>query len=393
MPRLSRTLLLTSAHQTLERAEFFMIVECAFEIRKSEVCGEDQKDYTIEAAIVARETHQDGSKHLHCALKLKCPVEMVNENFLAYIRCALPTSHKQLNAQAGRRGQKWAQLCNYVLKEDQDPFLFNVTAADFESALQQAHRKILNHPTWESVLLDAEICTEVAKHLNWASEIWQLGQMKKKTQSWREMCYPLVSFCNAKNENWTLYVQAHLSRLLSPERKFKDPSLYIWGPPNSRKTCGVVSILETMGLLESTYFAPIKMSDWDTYSPATHKVILVDECNFSYWNLQNLNLALQGSPWTVNPKYRRIIHTYDYKPWIFISNYPLGETVQDPTPLGALSARLTRIGIQQDGDLYENCMLSNQDVFDWIVLNNLSNASEDGPDGTGMVLDPFESAL
>lgn len=392
-------MLYTSAHQIIEREAFFKIIQASFDVMRM-VRGIESDDHTyyIVAAIVTREPHQGGGFHLHCACKLECPVEMIGADFLMLIRAALPDGHKQLNATAARRGQKWQALCNYVLKEDPNPFFYNVNRSDLASPVQAALHMIMQAPNWPAVLTDTEHCEVVAGKLNWAHEVFEHAGRMRQHWRYKEMIYPLSTFRDRWSADWCSMIRAHIARLLSPWRRFKDRAVYLWGPPGTRKSCAVVSILDDMGLLPRTYFAPIRHGDWDDYNDETCDLIVCDEFNLKFNNVPNINLALQGSPWTVNAKYRRVQHSRRYKPWIFISNYEPC-LPDDPELEAAFRARITSYGLDDTNDMtVKHPLVRLSEVADENMAYDVNNFSADRfangladlADLTGVPPDPLE---
>lgn len=240
--------------------------------------------------IVGQEHHQDGTLHLHAALKFK-------ETFTTH----LPMFFDFLTGQHGNytRVQNWRGTVIYCTKEDINPFLLGLTPEDLQ--------KIKHKPTKAVTEEVAKGCISNRPLIEMAHEFPGFFMMNKaKIQAFHSWInsdahkdmppWPGMTYCGSHSATASI-VQWIRKNVNVPDRPFKSRQLYIHGPKNSGKTSFVLMLMKYLRV----YPIPQFEDYYDEYEDK-FDLVFYDEFYGSQKKLQWMNLFLQGALHTLSKK-------------------------------------------------------------------------------------------
>jgi len=293
------------------------------------------------AAVVGQETHQDGSLHLHVALKFEEEFESHISSFFDFL--------------TGKRGNykpvdSWKKTVRYCAKEDTDPSLYGLTRSDLASLLgspRQNKSTQVALQCMEKVPLKAIALRDPGYFLQNQAKItrfhfWINAPMNSSLPPWPGITYRGSHLPTIRIVRW---VQDNLH--LTTPRPYKTPQLYIHGPANSGKTSFVLK-LKTW---TRTYDVPQFEDFYDLYDD-DHDLIFFDEFK-AQKKVQWLNMMLAGGSFTLAvkqsqyPKHRNL-------PFIIASNFSPREAYRNITPeiLETLTTRLEVVHLSSPIDYH-----------------------------------------
>lgn len=222
--------------------------------------------------LVACELHSDGHQHLHAAIQLtlKCRIRAVNRLDLV----SENGTNYHGNYQAARN---WKNTLLYVTKEDSEPATHGIPdlvvfLAELRkkknSKLALVAKRFLDDPDTDI----HSLCVEMPEML------WRVNQMKD-----------MQAFCRAKKRTshmmeWnpisidglnpsSMRVATWLNLNLFQERAFKQPQMWIHGPPNHGKT----SLIAALQKYCRVYVVPLTENWDDNFDDNDIDLVVFDE--------------------------------------------------------------------------------------------------------------------
>lgn len=269
--------------------------------------------FNCESVVVAKELHKTEGSHYHVGILN----DTASYNTAAkLLRSSFPEFEgRQLNV-SFHKG--WNTICEYIFKEDQDPFCWGTTK---EQCRERFHRKktgkkskdlitrLRNCETWNDVLADTILGPRVLKSyssiklafhdLKVSERASSLESRLKTYISLKESsdCNPLevytMSELQSKKE-----VLIWLSNNLSTPRALREPQLFILGRPKSGKS----TFLEGLKEFLLVYDLPARKDD---FSGASTEVDLwvMDEFEIESISPRILNRVLDGQKTLLDVKY------------------------------------------------------------------------------------------
>lgn len=136
-----------------------------------------------------------------------------------------------------------------------------------------------------------------------------------------------------------------LSRNLTGDREFKSPQLWLYGPPDSRKT----TLCRKLETYFHTYWTPNSELFYDGFDDSYDLVVMDEfrEGKPSEW----LNLWLEGSYMMVRRKGLAPVSKRRNQPVIVCSNFLPQQLYGEPTALACLQARVIVIRLENPLDI------------------------------------------
>ncbi len=269
--------------------------------------------------IVAEETHEDGSPHLHAAVKLKKKCNIANASALDL--CEAPPSVVTHHGDYRAR-RNWKTAVQYVTKEDKNPATFGIP--DLPSFLAAMKKK----KSTSLALVGSQILDGTYKDTAgiFADHPYLLISSKRKVEealAWvkeRKRLRPTIPWTQfTLNESWSEGLRATASwcnlNLGVQDREFKKKQLWIVSPPDFGKTTFVNWLSERF----FTYMVPIDDA-WDDLYTDEYGLAVIDEFK-GQRRVSWLNGFVQGGMFPVK---RRGTATYvktKNMPVIVLSNF------------------------------------------------------------------------
>lgn len=174
---------------------------------------------------------------------------------------------------------------------------------------------------------------KLEEYLGWQASI----SMKKEKSNWPGVQYYGEDMPTQRVCDW-------LSRNLTGDREFKSPQLWLYGPPDSRKT----TLCRKLETYFHTYWTPNSELFYDGFDDS-YDLIIMDEFREGK-PCEWLNLWLEGSYMMVRRKGLAPVAKRRNQPVIICSNYLPQQLYGDPTSLSCLQARVVVITLQDPLD-------------------------------------------
>lgn len=264
-------------------------------------------------AVVSQENHADEQGvHLHMAIALK-------DRFRTRDPASLDVlAGKHGNYQSTRSMIRWVK---YVIKDGS----FVTKGIDVKEYLSAADSKQSTQLTLAATMLqegetietvDDQMPGLVLQHLRKLNEY---ASFQKKRRTRTEGLFPgSLTFLEGTPSTYNGTIATWLQANLLATRAFKDPQLYVYGPPNAGKT-SLINKLEDSGI--RIYRMPYDTKWYDSYEDGLYDLIVLDEFK-GQKKIQDLNLWLEGG---TMPVCRRGMAPYLKKqnlPMMILSNFP-----------------------------------------------------------------------
>ncbi len=290
----------------------------------------------LKWAILCREDHADGNRHLHGVVVLHAAIRVRGCGLLDAIADGAHGNYATV------RSLKHA--VRYVMKGGEYVGL-KCDALEMESALWA--KKSTQAALACSLLKDGKTLMEVDTEL--PGYVMLYMHRLREYQAWLRRCKRVASLrwsdvvFSAGMSREAVEVAGWLNGNLFVSRPFKKPQLYIYGPPNVGKTSLV------MQLMEYARVYPMPMEDfYDEYDDDAYDLIFLDEFK-GQKSVTFLNAWLQGSPLTVRVKGGQTLKVRNL-PMIIASNYSVEEAYSglyetNPARLDSLHTRLKVVKI------------------------------------------------
>lgn len=286
--------------------------------------------YPCEWALVAAEAHADGTPHLHCVIR--------------FTRTYTTRNCSHFDDIAGQHGNYTAPrnikaVLAYTQKDGDFitsgpvPTISDVSSTGRVSPSKAIADLIISGGS----LIDCRNFDPgfYLTHVKFIKDlIFEVAceKLKLSLLPWPGVEVPETgSDCNKLLHKW-------LNKNVRKPREFKQPQLYLHGPPNIGKT----SFVNTLSKYLSVYHLPTDEDFYDSYSDSTYDIVVLDEFK-AQKRITWLNLFLQGGPMTLRKKGSQIQKLFNI-PVIILSNYSLHEAYSNSSQL-ALSSLYARVEI------------------------------------------------
>ncbi len=296
--------------------------------------------YPCKWIVIARESHADGTPHLHLVFWLKKRIQVKSTSLWDFI------AMKHGNYQVAK---KIVNVVKYVTKGndylshgiDVQSWLkskatkkgvtFEVVATKMKSG-ESIEEIDHDHPGM--VLRNLEKLQRYSRFL----EASKRKQASKDLQEWVSLPLSDVLPDFYKVGSWLN------KNLYSAPRFFKMKQLWIWGCTNLGKTSLIMNLMKFFRV----YWVPLDTAHLDDYEDAQYDLIVFDEFK-GQKSITWMNNFIDGSPKLV---YRRYVSTMKLKnhPVIVLSNYDIDGAyakvaVNDPSRLDTLKARFEVVNV------------------------------------------------
>lgn len=148
----------------------------------------------------------------------------------------------------------------------------------------------------------------------------------------------------ASSASYNATIVEWLNKNIGKVRSFRQKQLYVYGPPHSAKTTGIVHQLEQCCRI---YHAPYDAEWFDTYDDDSYDLIVFDDYKSQY-KIQLLNQILDGSTKPMPRRGRAPFLKKKNLPCIFISNWTLEQnySMADADRLAPLLDRLQIVEVK-----------------------------------------------
>jgi hypothetical protein len=262
----------------------------------------------LEWAVVCRELHEDGSPHLHCAVRTKKKVHIRNAHALDMLSRDCEGNIKHGSYEAVRSLRKWL---TYVIKDDE----YVEHGIDIKSFLNKKGSKYAQ--AVDLIIKGGDLNQVFLEDPGtWARHYTELSRIRDKVMSNMHqsqtmsvgVLQSLVEDMSSVSQQVALWMQMSLKQNVYPRR---SQQLYLQGAPMTGKSRLASILYRTM----TCYVFPddLKFEDWDDST----EVVVADEPG-SY-PLKFMNKFLSGEVMTLPGRYKK---TYKRKnvPFIFLSN-------------------------------------------------------------------------
>lgn len=301
--------------------------------------------------LIVQERHSDGEPHLHIGLWLESAVSFRGTLATAFDFVAgKHGNYQKMNSERG--------TYQYLLKADADPLEWgtrpNATQPARKSSKPDGQRSDSDKPgagtPRQSKFLacaNSLMSGSTLEAVN-ASDPGFFLQNKRKIEDYKQFCSDqLLKESKVRPSGLPRYEGVHtptamvtewLSLNLFAPRRFKQPQLYLYGPPNTLKT--------TLVLLLEKFFAvyriPMEEAFYDLYNDR-YDLAFLDEFKGQI-PMTWLNLWLQGAIMVLRKRYAQGLKTKNI-PTIICSNYSPETAWSKLGATSALAPFLTRVTV------------------------------------------------
>jgi hypothetical protein len=350
------------------RAKNFFITfpQCSIS-KESALNGVLQLNLDLQAVVVVRENHADGTPHLHLAIFCRTPVDTDKPHFFDSI------VGKHGNYQAMRSPRK---TIIYIKKFDKEPLVFGIPPFDIYSDLEAS--KVSKSDTVAKKILSGSSLLDLMNEdpgyfmLNQSKIANFLSFFTLSTQ--REQLAPSkLPIRYSGHQLETQSIVDWLNTNLKCIKPFKSPQLWIHGTHNLNKTT-LINKLQNYYL---PYPMPMQEDFYDFYEDSRYDFCTLDEF-YTHKTIQFLNLWLQGSMMNLRVKNGQRIKRHNV-PTIICSNYHPTQCYRNPlyrVTLDALISRLLVIELREPIDV-ENIHFDPPDLLpNYTKLDVIDDSSD-----------------
>ena len=250
----------------------------------------------LEWAVVCSELHEDGSPHLHCAVRTKSKVHIRNATTLDCISRDLSSNTKHGNYIAVKSLRKWLA---YVIK-DGNYVQYNIDVKTFinkkGSKYAEAVNKIIAGGTLNDIFLEDPG--------TWARHFSELSRIKDKTISMALMHTKTVMDIdlhhieeNISCEKLKVIISWMMRSLTVENLPRRSPQLYLRGPHKIGKS----RLAQLLHMSMKTFVFPddMKWEDWDDST----QLVISDEPGSC--PLRFMNKFLSGEQMTLPGRFKK----------------------------------------------------------------------------------------
>lgn len=277
----------------------------------------------VKWAVCAQEKHADGNSHLHAAIFLE--------------RVFQPRTWDSFDDVTGQHGNYQPMRSvkgslAYLQKEDPNPLFYGdvpMFGVGSKSKTDKIANMLEDGATMQDVNAEYPGFTLMHKRKMEEYAGWQAGlALKKEKLSWPGLAE------YSGSDPVTQSVCDWLNRNMSAPREFKQTQMWLYGPPDSRKT----SMCRMLEEFFTIYWTPNSELFYDGYDD-DHDLIVMDEFREGK-PCEWLNLWLEGSTMMVRRKGLAPVCKRRNQPIIICSNYQPHELYSDATSLACVNARV-----------------------------------------------------
>lgn len=294
-------------------------------------------DLSVKGVVICQEKHADGTPHLHVGLFLNDKLRTRNPHFFD----SVASKHGSYEPMKSING-----TLAYLKKSDPTPLNYGEiptgSKALSTSKSTEVAEKIRTGSTLESVANDYPGYFMLNKRK--LEDYFSYCAMQRVQSSKLPMSLPLlysgVDLDTQRIIEW-------LNTNLLQSRPFKASQLYLFGPPNSRKT----SLVNMISKYLRIYPMPTNEDFYDFYSDDGYDIIVMDEFKGNK-PIQQLNQWLDGSMITVRFKGGQKLKVKNL-PFIICSNYSVEQSYSNVVgaKIDSLKSRLLEIELFNPIDL------------------------------------------
>lgn len=290
--------------------------------------------------VVSREKHDDEGLHLHGVIMFNRVYQTRRSDCLDFLT-GKHGSYTKIKGQIGN-------VVKYVIK-DGDFVEHNVEAKTIIEAMNTKvsygwlclYRDIKDGKTLDQLLDDERsgpMCFMNQRRAKWGVAYWGKRRLATRRGSWKKIN---VERLEGHSKVIALWCNSNIKK----ERSFKQPQLYISGPPGKGKT----HLIQCLRKYLSVYEYPVKRF-FNLWTDDTYDLAMIDEYKGKR-DAADLNQFLQGSPCFLDQKHAGIMK-HQNVPMIILSNYTLEDLFLkgrlDNMELLALKCRLLVVQIKED---------------------------------------------
>lgn len=259
-------------------------------------------------AVIAEEAHANGDPHLHALFAL-------NQRYLS-------RNPKDLDSLAGKHGdyraaRSLSKVMKYVTKSDPNPISHGVNVEEFLRSSSQGKstfaaiakdcmdgRTLIQiNELYPGMVLQHK--RKIEEYLTWYS-------VQKRRLETQQLQWTSVS---ASSGTAAARIATWLNQNIRTTREFKQPQLWIFGPPNTGKTTLLNGLRQRLNIFD----VPIDEDFYDEFYDNMYDLAVIDEFK-GQKKIQWLNRFLDGSHMTIRVKGSQRLKTQNI-PVIICSNF------------------------------------------------------------------------
>ncbi len=289
----------------------------------------------VRWAVVAAELHKDGTDHRHVIISFHKKKRFANAQVLDIL------GGKHGNYQACR---KVKDVLRYITKENtwiSHNILVEEYLARKDVGLEwQKYARLMDG----GMTVDELRKIDPGFAMRWLQRIQEyesfvLSNAVVVKDKWEGINHEGMSIVEKEVAQW-------LNGNLFCERVFKQPQLYLFGPPSVGKT----SLIRALGGYCRIYCLNDEAKFMDGYVSGQYDLIVVDE--FAGRRTATFyNQLLQGGSMPLPSRYKRTLKM-DMTPVIVCSNFPISYFKYDAMAIAAMSTRLKMVQITGKNNMF-----------------------------------------
>lgn len=288
-----------------------------------------------KGVLVAQESHADGSHHLHIGIFLNAKLHVRDPMYFDFI-CGKHGKYESM--------RDVSRTLAYLHKEDSQPLTWGDLVTQSTKPTKSTSDRVAQ--MIESGSSIHAVATAYPgfflQNKRKIEDFAAFSSIKRMRESLKALRLPILY---SGNQSVTAAIIDWLNSNLSSSRPFKSKQLYLYGPPDSRKT----SLLLKVGEFFQIYDMPSE-DFYDSFDENVHQLVVFDEFK-GQKPLVFLNRWLQGDMFCIRRKGSQYIKTKNL-PFIFCSNFsPTQAYRQSDASLDAFLVRLLIIEIIEPLDL------------------------------------------
>lgn len=314
----------------------------------------------ITFAMVVQEQHQDGTPHLHAVLSFAKAKNIKDPRYFDLTGVDQNSnSNNSLTTYHGnyQKVKKMKSSLQYLSKFDKNPVIKG-TCPEM-AAIKPGESDSQESSSTKSKRKSSKITDEISlgiqrgekiqtfltshpgfalMHKNKIEDLAAFVRYQKATQAvqpWTPLQYTGEHLNTRKVVEWA-------NSNLFTDRPFKQPQLFISGPPNSRKT----SFAQFLSTRARTYFAAHDKY-FDHFDETEYDLVVFDEFNSRDRDNSVMLSFLDGQVCRLVCRYKNVAKTKNL-PVILLCNPPLHQQYVDGIARSAMQARLLTIDLTED---------------------------------------------
>ncbi len=262
----------------------------------------------LEWAVIARESHQDGGKHLHIALKLKTRYNSTNQHCMDFI------AQKHGNYKPIRNQYNWLE---YLQKEDKELLEYGIVSKEVLSKRSGKTAYLAERIMAGEPLEDLRETEPGYFLLHQKAIEYFAASIRRDQKRMRKRGISLITVLSG-GESATV-VRDWLMLNVGNPRHFKQKQLYIQAPPNSGKTSLMMELSKSINI----YWIPIGEDFDDEYEDGVYDLIVFDEFR-GQRKITWMNKFVEGGPMSLRRKGSQYLKETN-PPVVVMSNFSVEE--------------------------------------------------------------------